>query len=346
MTGYTLCPKFSALSSITSQFPSSTDESIVFIDFDRMLNEIMDQWGDIGHQSSVNKSAVVSGVVQFVAEVISHYKQYFQDYSIILYHTDVESSPQLFRTGMENGNEYMLNFLSRFDTIKYHEFKQLYVEGLYKILHDFICAIPGVYLIKVKNIDSLVIPFAFAKEWPNKKIVVVTWDNVGSLLSYYTDNMYVVYDGRKVDGVYPAVVDGRRYIDTVTNAVNPNHYGKFGTQVLAAAVGNYKRSLYGIGKRHGGYDIVAQWLQNAFENSYIPAGFNDITVISSQIKQEDQRHDFEESYRGMDLEMQYQLLRDDERTEIVYKRDDVPIDPKDIIRMFPNVVFEWDKLFL
>lgn len=345
MTGYVLCQKYNALSGILNGTMEETNPSMAFINFDCMLTGILDQWHDIGYQSEHNKAKVVSDVVQFVCEVVSHYKQYFKDYDIILYHTDIESEPQLFKTAIPDGNEYMLNYVSRFNTIKYQAFKALYIDSLYSVINTVIDAVPCVHLIKVKNIDSAMVPLTFAKEYPNRKLVVVTWDNVDTLLSHLMPNVTVVYDARKTNGVSPVVSDGLKYIDTVTNAINPNHYGRFASHVLAAAVGNANRSLYGIGRRNGGYDVVAQWLQQVFGNSTIPVNYSDYSVISSQIRSNDTRKDFETSFLGMDLEMQYQLMRQEDRTEILYKMDHTPVDPNDIIKLFPNMVFEWDKLF-
>lgn len=347
MTGYTMCPKYSAMNAILNANPmEDTDPKMVFINFDNILNEILNQWSDIGYQSETNKPKVVSSVVQFVLEIIGHYRQYFKDYMIVLYHTDVESNSQLFKTNMENGVEYRTNYISRFDTIKFRQFKKLYVDSLYGIIQNTIDAIPDVYMIRTKNIDSSIIPLTFAREFPERKIIVVTWDNVDTLLGFYTSNITVIYDGRKNGGVSPEIVNGRKYIDTMTNTINPNHYGMFATRVLLAAVGSYDRSLYGIGKKSGnGYDVVGQWLQNTFENNVIPIKYNDYKVISSQIKNPQQRIDFENSYLGMDLEYQYQLLTADEKTDILYRLDHTPVDPNEIIKLFPNILIEWDKIF-
>lgn len=346
MTGYTMCPKFAVMNAILNNCHDDTDPKMVFINFDNILCEILNQWADIGYQAENNKSKVVAETVQFIMEIIGHYRQYFKDYMIILYHTDIESNSQLFKTNMKNGNDYRINYLSRFDTIKYRGFKKLYVESLYDIIQNIIDAIPDVYMIKTKNIDSNLVPLTFAKEFPDRKIIVVTWDNVDTLLGFYADNITVVYDGRKNGGVSPDIINGRKYIDTVTNTINPNHYGMFATRVLMAAVGNYDRSLYGIGKKQGnGYDVVGQWLQNTFENNLIPLRFNDYKVIQSQIKNPQQRIDFEDSYLGMDIEYQYQLLSQEDKTDILYRLDHTPVDPNEIIKLFPSVNIEWDKVF-
>lgn len=344
MTGYTMCPKYAMLSNVISNRPVETTDNMVFINFDCILNEILEQWSDIGYQSEHNASRVVNGVVQFVAEVISHFKQYFKDHTMILYHTDIDSHSQQFKTGMDDGSHYRENYLTKFDTIKFRDFKKLYTTSLFDIIQNIIDAIPNVYMIKVRNIDSSVVPMVFSKEYPGRSIAVVTWDNVDILLSFYCDNCTVVYDGRKNGGISPVVTEGRGYIDTITNAINPNHYGMFATKVVLASVGSYMRSLYGIGRRPSGYDVVGQWLQNVFENNSIPIDYNDFTVISRQLKSSI-KVDFEETYRGTDLEMQYQLLTDTEKTDILYKLDHTPVDPKEIIKLFPNIVFDWNKLF-
>lgn len=346
MTGYTMCAKYNILSGILDLTPASENtDGMVFINFDSIILEMLNQYNDIGYQSLTNKAKVTSDVVQFIIEVVTHYKQYFKDDTIVLYHTDIESESQMFQTGMSNGSEYRMNYLTRFTSTKFKSFRDLYVEKLYGVIQTVINAVNNIYLIKTKNIDSSVVPLTFAKEYPNRKITVVSWDNVDVMLPFYADNIHLVYDARKDKGVNPSVCNGRDYIDTVTNAINPNHYGKFATHVLVAAVGSYHRSLYGIGKRPAGYDVIGQHLQSAFENAPIPQEYNDHTSISCYFKGQT-KADFEESYLGVDLEMQYQLLKNEDKTAILYKLDHTPVDPKEIIKLFPNIVFEWDKLFL
>jgi hypothetical protein len=340
-----MCAKYQVLSNILNQTPPDTVDGMVFINFDCILNEILNQFNDIGYQSFTSKSKVVSDVVLFIIEIISHYRQFFRDDTMVLYHTDIESEPQMFQTGMNNGSEYRMNYVTRFASAKFRNFKELYTSSLYNVIQMVIDAVPNVHMIKTLNIDSSVVPLVFAKEYPQRKIVVVSWDNVDVLLPFYSDNIHVVYDARKDKGVNPIVVNGREYIDTVTNALNPNHYGKFAIHVVVAAVGSYHRSLYGLGKRPAGYDMIGQHFQSAFENTIVPWDFNDYSVISTFFKGQT-KDDFEETYRGVDLEMQYQLLKDEDKTAILYKLDHNPVDPKEIIKLFPNMVFEWDKLFL
>lgn len=346
MTGYTMCAKYQVISEILGKTPPAENtDSMVFINFDCIINEILNQFNDIGYQSLNNKSKVVNDVVLFIIEVITHYHQLFRDDTMILYHTDIESESQMFQTGMSNGAEYRMNYLSRFTSTKFRHFRELYVEKLWDVIQTVINAVMNVHIIKTLNIDSSVVPLAFAKEYPDRKIVVISWDNVDVMLPFYADNIHMIFDGRKEKGVNPIIANGRDYIDTVTNAINPNHYGKFAIHTLIASVGSYYRSLYGIGKRPSGYDVVGQYLQSAFENATIPWEFNDYSVISAFLKGQT-KEDFEESYRGVDLEMQYQLLKDDDKTAILYKLDHTPVDPQEIIKLFPKIVFEWDKLFL
>lgn len=345
MNGFVMCPKYVTLNEAMGIYniPDTTDK-MAFINFDCILNAMIDQWADIGFMSVQNKFKVTESVVQFVGEVVSHFKQYFVDHTLILYYTDINSSSQMFKTGMANGNEYRLNYLSRMDSIKYRDFKTLWNDSVLNIIQMIIDSIPNVYLIRTMNIDSSLVPMVFAKEYPDRKMIVMTWDHVDCLLTWLCPNIVVLYDARGKRGVNPVMTNGRNYIDTVTNAINPNHYGLFATKVLMAAVGSYTRSLYGIGKSPAGYDVIGQWLSNAFENSSIPDLYNDFTIISKSIPN-NIRDDFEESYRGMDLEYQYQALTTDQKAEILYKMDHNPIDPKEVIKMFPGINLDWNRVY-
>ena len=345
MTGFLLCQKYAVLNEILHRGESETTP-MCFIDFDDMLMNIMDQWPDIGYQSDTNKSKVVSGVVQYVLEIISHYRQYFRDIPIVFYHTDITSQSDQFQTGQESQTSYRLNYLTRFQSVKFRNFGKLYAESLFDVLRMVIDSVIGAHIVRVSNMDASLMPLIFAKTYPDRPIYVISWDNVDTLLSYYADNITVVYDARQVKyGVNPTVVQGRSYIDTVTNAINPNHYGRFATHVLISAVGNEKRSLYGIGKRPAGYDVVAQWLQQVFGNDPIPLEYMDIHPISAQIRDSETRKDFEESYRGSDLELQYQMIPEDTKIGILYNLDHEPIDPQEIRKLFPNIIVDWERVY-
>lgn len=347
MTGFVMCQKYTVLNDIIPKGIEGEDQGMCFISFDDLLLNMLSQWPDIGYQTVMNKSKVVSGVIQYIVEVVSHYKQYFSDIPIILYHTDVDSHPELFKTGMENGNEYRLNYISKMNTVKYRDFRTLYTESLFGIIQTVVNSVVDLHLIKTKNIDASLVPLVFAREYPSRPITVITWDNVDTLLSYYATNIVVVYDARQNKNILnPAVINGRSYVDTITNAINPNHYGRFASHVLVSAVGNDKRSLYGIGKRNNGYDMVSQWIQHAFNNTTIPIEYSDITVISNQIRNEDTRKDFVESYNGSDLEVQYQMLLQDEKTSILYALHHQPVDPHEVMKLFPNIQVDWVRLYV
>lgn len=337
-----MCNKYTALKEIADREDPNHEAAMVFLNFDCVIREILRQWNDISYHTENYKPKVVNDVVQFILEVIASYKHFFSDCSMIMYHTDYESKK--FDTAMAHGENYRRAYLDQINSIKYRAFKEFYLERLYDVINMVIDSIPNVYLIKVTNMDGNMVPYSFAMEYPERRMFVVSWDNVDVLLEHDLHNISVIYDARGVNCISPIVDIGKRYIDRITNAINPNHYGRFATRVLLAAVGNEIRSLPGIGKRPTGYDTVAQWLQRAFGNSRIPYEFTDYHSISRHVP-ETMREGFEESFLGMDLEYQYQMMKD-RKADILYKMDHEPVPPKEIIRCFPNIVFDWDKLYL
>lgn len=336
-----MCNKYVVLQEIVNREDPNHEASMLFLNFDCMIREMLRQWNDIGYQSENNKPKVVNDVIQFILEVIIPYKQFFSDCTLVLYHTDYES--QKFDTAMTKGAVYRKNYLDQMNSIKYQPFKTFYLDKLFEIVNLVIDSIPNVYLITVKDMDGSMVPYSFAMEYPERKMFVVSWDNVDVLLEHDLQNITTIYDARNTECISPITENGMRYIDRITNSINPNHYGKFGTRVLMAAVGNEMRSLDGVGRRPTGYDMVSQWLQRAFGNSRIPYEFTDYHIVSRYIG-ESYRESFEESFLGMDLDCQYQMMKD-RKADILYKLDHDPIDPKEIMKLFPNLTIEWDKLY-